>query len=167
MNEANVTSFKRGLRGMWSHPDPVKVIDKIDFESAGASMPGYPHSIWQILRHMYGWCWLSIDWLRADDNFPNPDKDNYFFAEKAPADEKAWKSAQKEIHDIYDALKDILPGIDMEKKYENLNDNTAGDMLMIMTTHTSYHMAQINMILKANGKMLDMKDLFVEDVAEL
>ena len=130
-------------------------------------MPGNPHTIWQILRHTYGWCWLSIDWARPDDNFPDPDKDNYFFPEKAPENEEQWKAAQSEMQEIVDALKEILPDIDLEHKYENLHNMTSGDLLMILTTHTSYHMGQISMILKTNGKMKDMKDLFVEDVGEL
>lgn len=167
MNAANAKSFMRGLRGMWSHPDPVSVIDHIDYETAGASMPGYPLTIWQIIRHMYGWCWLNIEWLRPDDNFPDPDTDNYFVQEKAPADEKTWKAAQKEMHEIVDALKEVLPGVNLEKKHENLFGNTSGDLLMVLITHTSYHLSKINTILQINEKLPDSKVMYVEDLAEL
>jgi len=154
MNEPYIESFRRGMRGVWSHPDPVEIIDNIDFETVSRRVEGYPLTIWQIASHMIEWGWLIVNQLKSNESF-EVDKNNFFPQEHKPSNETLWQSHQKSFREMVKRLNEMLKEVDPDRCFPELDNITATDSLMILVSHNSYHTAQIVMLLKLLGKWKD------------
>ena len=60
------------IYGKGAHVDPVACIEDISAELAARRVPGYPHSIWQIVMHMNYWMDYELRKI-AGENPHNPD----------------------------------------------------------------------------------------------
>lgn len=149
MNEPYVEMFTRGLRGTWSHPDPVAVIEEVDYINAGKHVEGFSHSIWQITRHILGWGWQMLNKLKSTPVGADADESNFFPREPAPESEDTWKANQKALKDLIDETSRLLSGLDPEKRFPEWDNISAADVLMILATHNSYHVSKIVELRKA------------------
>ena len=147
-----INSFKRGLHGVWSHPDPFEVLDGVDHELAGRRVEGMTHTIWQIMRHMMEWGWIMIRKIQGAP-IKGPDEENNFFPqETAPADEDAWTAHCMAFTNLAQETEKLLDGdFDPKKTIPEFDNITVADALMILVTHNAYHAAQIVMLRKALG----------------
>ncbi len=145
-------AFARGLHGMWSHPDPLDVIDKVDFETVGMKVEGYPLTIWQISRHMMEWGWMIFNKLRKVELPYEADQKNFFPAETSSSTAAVWQAHKNAFRELILQCEDFIPTMDPNATYPEWDDSTATDLLMILISHNSYHTAQIVAILKMLGK---------------
>ena len=147
-----INSFKRGLRGVWSHPDPFEVLNGVDHELAGKRVEGMPHTIWQIMRHMMEWGWIMVRKIK-DTPIKGPDEENNFFPkETAPADEDAWTAHRMALWNLAYETEKLLDGdFDPTKAIPEFDNITVADALMILVTHNAYHTAQIVMLRRMLG----------------
>jgi uncharacterized damage-inducible protein DinB len=148
-----LNSVKRGLHGVWSHPDPFEVLKEIDYETAGKKVDGVQMTIWQIMRHMQEWGWIMFNRIQGRPMKGPDEESNFFPKETAPASEDSWNAnilsfvaLGEETEKLL--LSDFEPGQTIPE-FDNL---TFADALMILVTHNAYHTAQIVMILKSLGK---------------
>jgi hypothetical protein len=84
-------AFLKGIRGLFSHPDPFEVLDGLDWQTAGKRVPGMPHTIWQISRHIAGWGWAGVKKLQGEKVGDYTTENNFFPFEEAPPSREVWQ----------------------------------------------------------------------------
>ena len=151
-NKVWIESFKRGLRGVWSHPDPFEVVNGVDKELAGRKVDGAPLTIWQIMRHMIEWGWIMIRKIQGG-SVKGPDEENNFFPREAePASEDVWTAHRMALWNLAHETEKLLDSdFDPEKTIPEFDNITVADALMILVTHNAYHTAQIVMLRRMLG----------------
>jgi len=150
-------TFARGLRGTWTHPDPLAVIEKISFEDTGKKVEGYPLTIWQISSHLLEWGWQIVNKLKGIESKNKPDENNFFPKEDAPDTETVWQTHQEAMRDLISETNRLLPDLNPEMRFLDWDNISGTDMLMILTAHNSYHISQIIVLLKILGKWDSLK----------
>lgn len=151
MNELWQDAFNKGLRGYWSHPDPIEVLDGINHETAGSRVKDIPYTIWQISKHMEDWAWAL---LKKAQGLPLPMQtqwNNYYPEEDAPT-EIQWKGHLMALEALPSELEKTLGAFDEEIVAEEWDSVPAPHMLIILLTHTAYHTAQIITLRRLLGK---------------
>ena len=151
MEEILSEAFGRGIRGAWSHPDPIEVIDDVDFETAGRCVEGFPFSIWQVSRHMIEWGWVLVNKLKGQPVQPHDPENNYFPVESAPPDADAWRAHRQALHELADQTAKLLKDVDSQARHPEFDNISTADLLMVLITHNSYHTAQIVMLRRMLG----------------
>ncbi|NQU06755.1 MAG: DinB family protein [Calditrichaeota bacterium] len=144
-------SFKRGLRGAWSHPDPFQVLDDVDMELAGKRVEGMPNTIWQIMCHMLGWGWVMVRQIQGKPADKFDDDSNFFPKEDGPPSEEEWTVQRAKLWHLANEIEMMLKDFDPEKTFPDWDNITAVDALMVVVTHNSYHTAQIVMLRRMLG----------------
>ena len=143
MEEIWMESFGRGVRGTWSHPDPVEVMDAVDSDAAGKRVEGMPHTIWQISRHMLQWGWMMVNKLKGNPIASWDAETNLFPEEDAPPSPDAWRANQMAMHELVAEAANLLKDVDPEVRFPKWDNISAADMLVILIGHNAYHTAQI------------------------
>src|SRR5258708_38763852 len=67
------STLREIVYGKGDHVDPVDCVEDIPAVLAARTIPGYPHSIWQIVEHMNYWMDYDLSKI-AGENRPYPDK---------------------------------------------------------------------------------------------
>jgi uncharacterized damage-inducible protein DinB len=151
-NKVWINSFKRGLHGVWSHPDPFEVLDGVDFATAGKRVEGLPHTIWQISRHMIEWGWVMVNKIRGLPVKSYDKENNFFPVEDAPANKDVWSAHVMALKNLAVEASKLLDGdFDPGKTIPEFDNMTTADALMILITHNAYHAAQIVMLRRMLG----------------
>lgn len=152
MDKLTSDAFHCGLRGMWSHPDPLDVIESIDFETVGAEVEGYPLTIWQLSRHLMEWGWLILNKLKDVRHPFDTDENNFFPIETAPPSPEVWAANKKAFNQFILQCQEYFPRLDPTVTYEEWDNTNALELVITLITHTSYHIGQIVALLKLQGK---------------
>ena len=136
-------AINKGLHGVFSHPDPTGVLDDVDAQTAGKRVPGLPHTIWQLARHMEAWAWAGIRKVQGQE-FTDPRLGrNYFPTEDAPPSEEEWEAHKAALKRLPEELAKVAGELDAAQTFPDWYDISAAQVVMVVLTHTSYHTAQI------------------------
>jgi uncharacterized damage-inducible protein DinB len=164
------TTLRELLYGQGAHVDPVACVEDISAELAAKQVPGYPHSIWQLVLHMNYWMDYELRKI-AGENPHNPDHAiESWPAHPQPAD-KHWPQANQEwqaarehfANDLeelarlagYDSMStgsatmDKLV-VDFDTK-KNPRQSTVRATLWQIMAHNSYHVGQIALLRRQAG----------------
>lgn len=145
--------------GRGAHADPVACIEDVPAELATQRVPGYPHSIWQIVGHMNYW---------MDHDLANIAGEKPLYPEHAieswpqhpePAAESQWKAVQQRFIELLARL-DALADSDsstLERVVEDVGvansprQATVRTRLWQIVAHNSYHVGQIALLRRQAG----------------
>src|SRR5215831_3636138 len=134
------------LRGKGAHVDPIASVEDVSSELAQRSVPGFPHSIADLVFHMNYWMNYELKRIRGEkpkypehnsESFPNLPQNwdqvkrdlAWFLAEFA-------KLAQLPQEELDRQLESIHPG-------DQQQSSTLEAVLWQMVAHNSYHTGQI------------------------
>ena len=152
--------------GKGAHVDPVACVEDISAELAARRVPGYPHSIWQIVLHMNYWMDYELRKI-AGENPHNPDHaimswpshPNPSGASQGPMAQAEWQLARQHFIDNLaqlaaradsdSATLDRMVG-DFDTKQRSRQSSVRTALLQI-TAHNSYHTGQIALLRRQAG----------------
>lgn len=147
------------LRGKGAHTDPVACIEDLSSETAGRRIENWPHTIWQLVRHMNYWMEYEIKRIQgAPWAYPEHAAESWP-VNSAPVDEAEWKAAVAQFADLLGQLKGLAasdsealarPVLPTGGPQDKLSSSVHA-VLWQLVSHNSYHVGQIAMIRRALG----------------
>jgi DinB superfamily len=142
----------RALHGA-AHPEVSPALDGVPSADRGRSVPGLPHTLWQLLEHMRIAQRDILDFGRTPNHESPEFPGGYWPASKSPPSEAAWKESLKAFRDDLDALSEIAAnrGIDLTEPISHLDGATWFRELMLVVGHNSYHLGQVVQLRRALG----------------
>ena len=140
------------LRGNGAHVDPIACVEDLSPELSERRIPGFPHSIADLVFHMKYWMNYEVKRIRGgkpeypehnSESFPTTPQNwdqlrrdlSWFLAEFA-------KLAQSPREDLDRQVESIHPG-------DQQQSSTLEAILWQMAAHNSYHTGQIAMLRRA------------------
>jgi uncharacterized damage-inducible protein DinB len=149
-------TYRLLLRGKGAHADPVASLADVPAATAGRTIEGYPHSIWQIVGHMNYWMEYELERIAGNrPHYPEHAIESWP-AELAPADEVEWSTARERLAAQIERLSalsessaDVLsvPVEAIHSKEEPRSSSVESVLWQIMV-HNSYHVGQIAMLMR-------------------
>ena len=145
--------------GKGAHVDPVACIEDISAELAAERVPGYPHSIWQILLHMN--YWMDHDLANIRNEHPRyPDHAIESWPDHpARATEQQWQAARRQFVDLLSQLASLADSDSstLDRIVEDVgvaNSPRSAPVrtrLWQLTAHNTYHIGQIALLRRLAG----------------
>jgi len=147
------------LRGKGSHVDPIACVEDLSSELAARKVPGFPHSIGQLIFHMNYWMDYELRRIRGErPEFPLHSSESFPPA-SAPADAQQWDRLRQRFVNLLDdfAARSNSSPQEMQRQIQSVHEadkkhaGTLEAVLWQMVAHNSYHAGQIAMIRQALG----------------
>jgi uncharacterized damage-inducible protein DinB len=147
------------LHGKGAHADPVACVEDLSAELAARTIPGFPHTIGQLVFHMNYWMDYEQRRIRGEGpSYPEHNSESFPPA-SSPVDAKEWDRLRKlfvALLNDFAALAKSSPA-ELERQIESVHGGdkkltgTLEAVLWQMVAHNSYHVGQIAMIRRAFG----------------
>lgn len=155
----NTATYRELLRGKGAHVDPVASLEHVSAAVAGRRVDGYPHSVWQIVRHMNYWMDYELRRIAGQRPSHPAHASESWPAEPAPASEAEWNGAQKELAEglerfaaLSASTSEILRSrVEAMHAGETSRTSTVEAVLWQILAHNSYHVGQIAVLLQCFG----------------
>jgi uncharacterized damage-inducible protein DinB len=153
------TTFRQLLRGKGAHVDPVASIADVSAEIAGRTVPGYPHSIWQLVSHMNYWMDYELKRIAGEHpHYPQHAIESWP-ASLAPTSEAEWRVARESLAKHLDhlaALSESTPEalarpVEVIDASEAAKSSSIQAVLWQILVHNSYHAGQVALLLRCFG----------------
>ena len=149
-------TYRQLLRGQGAHVDPVAALEDVSAEVAGRTIPGYPHSIWQMVSHLN--YWMDYELRRIAGNRPHYPEHaiESWPANIAPATDADWQQQKAQLARNLDEFRklsesgpDVLnaPVECIHTSEEQRSPNVRAVLWQVLV-HNSYHVGQIALMLR-------------------
>jgi len=145
------------LDGKGAHAGPLACVEDLSAELAGSRVSGFPHSIWQILRHLN--YWMDYELHRIDgQRVPYPaSAAESWPAESTPADETEWHAEVLRFRKQVQALAGLANSgaevlarpVEITTPSHAQMSNSIEAVLWQTVAHNSYHVGQIVLLRRA------------------
>jgi uncharacterized damage-inducible protein DinB len=142
------------LRGKGAHADPWMCVEDLSADQAARHVPGFPHSIGELVFHMNYWMDYELRRIRGQKpQYPDHNSESFPFA-PSPTDAREWDELKRQfaafLSDFAELAKSSRQDLDrqIETVYEG-DKKVAGTLEAVITqmvAHNSYHTGQIAMI---------------------
>lgn len=147
MSKSNplIAALKELLAGGHAHVTFEDAVKQLPEELQGATPPGMPYSIWQLVEHIRITQWDILEFSR-NEKHQSPDwPSGYWPKEKAPADAAAWKHSLGQIRQDLKAFISLLeqPDADLYAPFPWGEGQHLLREAMLIADHTSYHTGEI------------------------
>lgn len=151
MNEREL--LKRHIYGEDGHVHLLHGLEGVSVECAGASVPGAPYTIFEVLNHMIFWQEVALERLAGRPPAPVPSAAIGWPGPKAPADAGEWEAAVARLARGLRSLEEFAadPGNDLDRVSEPARERTARQELFMAAGHSSYHFGQIALLRRQLG----------------
>jgi len=145
------------LHGNGAHVDPISCIEDISAETAAKQVPGFPHSIGQLVFHMNYWMSYELRRIHGErPHYPQHSAESFPPAD-APLDANLWDRLRRDVAWCIAEFTGLaqLPPAELDRPIESVHEgdqNLAGTLEAVITqmvAHNSYHTGQIVMIRQA------------------
>ena len=142
------------LRGKGAHADPIACVEDIDADLAHRRIPGFPHSIADLVFHMN--YWMNYELKRIAGQRPNYPEHNAESFPTAPPDWDQLKPEFARFLSEYEKLAES-PAKELDRQVESIHEadkkqsNSVEAVLWQMVAHNSYHTGQLATIRRALG----------------
>jgi uncharacterized damage-inducible protein DinB len=150
------STYRQLLRGHGAHADPVGALESVSAEVAGRTIPGYPHSIWQIVSHLNYWMDYELRRI-AGKRPPYPEHAiESWPASVAPLSDADWQHQRAEFaryvgefRRLSESAPEVLNApVDCMHSGEEGRSPSAQAILWQILVHNSYHVGQIALLLR-------------------
>ena len=140
------------VHGKGAHVDPVACVEDISAAMATRTVPGYPHSIWQVVEHMNYWMEYEVRRIAgAGPRYPEHAIESWP-AHPDPAGKLQWQATRQRFLDLLGRLASLAEsGADTFDKpvppdKPSAPPSTVSAIVKQITAHHSYHVGQIAML---------------------
>ncbi len=118
----------------------AKALEGLNLSLAGAKIPGSPHTIWQLIKHLVFWHDLMLDYAEEKPvAFPETPEPGWDFPEAPENQDELDATATHFITRIDQAVKLVK---DVEASGNLTTDHPVFELHMAVG-HTAYHLGQI------------------------
>ena len=147
------------LHGKGAHVDPIACVEDLPAELAQRHVPGFPHSIAQLVFHMNYWLDYEHRRIRGErPKYPEHAAES-FPHESFLHDDKEWGQLRAKLASLLNEYSTLANSsrAELDRQIESAREDdlkTAGTLeavLWQMVAHTSYHTGQIAMIRRVLG----------------
>ena len=145
MNELDV--LREQVYGVNSHMHVLHALEGLDPALAGRSVPGAPHTVFQILHHMVYWQDIALARMRGAN--PESPKSSAlgWRTPAAPEDPSDWEAAVACFAEGLRSLEDLLAeGGDLAAPADLSRRTSRREEILMVLGHNSYHLGQIVML---------------------
>jgi uncharacterized damage-inducible protein DinB len=147
------------LHGKGAHADSLACVEDLSAELAARQIPGFPHSVGQLVFHINYWMNYELRRIRGErPTYPEHAAES-FPASTSPADQDNWDRLKRDFAWFLSEYAKLaqLPVAEMQRQIESSREDdkkiagTLEAVLWQMVAHTSYHVGQIVMVRQALG----------------
>jgi uncharacterized damage-inducible protein DinB len=145
------------LYGKSAHANPLACVEDVSFELAGRRTDNFPHSIWQLVRHVNYWMDYELRRIRGEEPVYPAHAAESWPVHAAPANEDEWKKAISHFRELLRqlaALGESTPDAltrEISATHQDHRKHSASLLAVLWQTlvHNSYHVGQIVMLRRA------------------
>ena len=143
------------LHGKGSHVDPIACVEDLSAELAAKQVPGFPHSIGQLVFHMNYWMIYELRRIRGErPEYPQHAAKSF---PDAPLDATLWDRSRRDMAWCIAEFTGLAqsPPDELNRPIESAHEgdkNVTGTLEAVIAqivAHNSYHTGQIAMIRQA------------------
>ncbi len=147
------------IRGKGAHADPVACVEDLSVDLAWKKIPGFPHSIWQLLGHINYWIEYELKRIAGErPRYPEHAIESWPSA-VGPANEEEWSAEIARLARLLEkltALANCAPElldveVDILHSSQNSRSSTVRAVLWQTVAHNSYHVGQIVVLRQCLG----------------
>jgi uncharacterized damage-inducible protein DinB len=134
-------SLVKGLKGAYSHINPLEAILDSDASIARTKVEGVNHSIWEILHHIVVWQEIFIENIKGN----NPDWENPgdWLTEESMQNDDDFSKLLQRYRGGFKELENLITTVDMSSTSPYWKDDPILQFIVVAITHNSYHIGQI------------------------
>ncbi len=138
----------QALSGRGAHVDTQGALGGLGWELAGSRPADAPFTIFQLVNHLVYWQDFSLQWLDGNKP-PTPEH----AADSWPGDEspKSAEEWQLTVERFSDGLEDLQRRASSEDLFSDRGGKTGLEILQLIATHNSYHVAQVAQLRRMLG----------------
>jgi len=146
------------FRGQGAHADPIACIEDISSELASRRIPGFPHSISDLVFHMN--YWMSYELRRIRGEKPQyPEHNSESFPSSSSSGSAEWDRLRRDFAWLLSEFASLAHSsrAELDRQIETIHEadkkvaGTLESVLWQMVAHNSYHVGQIALIRRAFG----------------
>jgi uncharacterized damage-inducible protein DinB len=147
------------LYGKGAHANSIACVEGLPLDLASRQVPGFPHSIWQILFHLNYWIDYDLRRIRGErPAYPDHAAESWP-QNPTPADEEEWR---QEVSRFTALLGDVAvlanagperlkQEVEAMHPAHGVQSSSTLAVLWQTVVHNSYHLGQIAMLRRALG----------------
>ncbi len=135
--------IRKSLHGEWSHPDPAKALDGVDWKKAGEKIPNLPYSIWQLFCHVEYWQRLILQGLKGETVTWPENLENSWHTSHTAKSEQEFQQLVTEFNQQLTEIESILNENMLTEDFPGGDGMNKAEFLRVLITHNSYHFGQI------------------------
>ena len=157
-SDTNAVTFRELLRGRGAHVDPIASLEDVPGDVAGRTLPGYPHSIWQIVSHMNYWMNYELQRISGQPPAYPEHAIESWPSSVAPANDSQLQQAREQraallslLDTLSQAPSEMLDAVTVLPNRAEAKPVSARTVLWQILAHNSYHMGQIALMLRSFG----------------
>ena len=141
------------LRGEGAHPNFEKAVDSIPAQDRGASAPGIPHTLWQLLEHLRICQSDILEYCRTPGNVSPPFPDGYWPESASPPDNAAWDNSVAAVRADLKSMCDLVADrpTDLLAPLPHAPEHTLLREALLVADHNAYHVGQMVQLRRALG----------------
>jgi uncharacterized damage-inducible protein DinB len=151
-------TFRELLRGKKAHVDPVASLADIPAATAGRTVAGYPHSVWQIVGHMNYWMDYELRRIAGErPTYPERAVESWPTS-VSPASDDEWRGERDRLAALIEKLADLSESSPaalealVDSAHEPPGKPYSLEAVLWQTlVHNSYHAGQIALLLRCFG----------------
>jgi len=147
-----MSALARLFRGKGAHEDSLKIVEGIDWQTAGKRPPGFRHSIYQLLFHLNFWMDVELKCIESTEK-NHPDDWSASWPNPEPKDDLAWRHEVALFRTSLDQLTTLADAkaSTLARIAHKGSDGTVEAVLNALAIHNSYHLGQIVQLRQALG----------------
>ena len=147
------------LRGKGAHADPIACVEDLSAEQAARQVPGFPHSVGQLVFHINYWMEYELRRIRGERPVYPEHSSESFPGEPSPVDAPQWDELRSRLANLLAEFAELAQSsrTELDRQIETAYDGdkkvagTLEAVLWQMVAHSSYHVGQIAMVRRALG----------------
>lgn len=150
ISDSNVVqqALARALTGKDAHVETASVLQGLGWKLAGVRPDGAPHSIFQLVNHILYWQEWAANWLDGKKPRPPRHASGSWPGKEGPASRREWERTIQRFQQSPHALQTRAREADLLSRQGRW---TPLEMLLVIGSHTSYHVGQITSLRQALG----------------
>lgn len=143
-----LAAIARSLTGADAHVDAARVLEDLDWRLAGERPEGAPHSIFQLVHHIVYWQEWAAAWLDGTKPKPPERAALSWPGTQGPTSRREWERTTRRLERARRALESRAHKADLWSRHGRWS---AVELLLVIGSHTSYHVGQITLLRQALG----------------
>lgn len=141
-------ALARVLTGKDAHVETANVLQGLDWRLAGVRPDGAPHSIFELVNHVVYWQQWAARWLDGEKPKPPRHAVESWPGKVGPASRREWERTTRRFEQGPRSLQARAREADLLLHQGRW---TPLEMLIVIGSHTSYHVGQITALRQALG----------------